>query len=59
MVGELADHKRDVGAIEGAGRNDAMVGAQAPRRSKLRPRRGEEKERRLRAAFGKRSHETS
>ena len=26
----IADHKRDVGAIEGAQRNDAVVGAQAP-----------------------------
>jgi len=35
--GELADHLRDVGAVEGAERNDAVVRAQAPGRAEFRP----------------------
>src|SRR5580693_8389305 len=36
--GEFANHLRDVGAIERAQRDDAVVGAQAPWRSELGPR---------------------
>ena len=36
--GELADHLRDVGAIERGERDDAVMGAQAPGRSEFRPR---------------------
>jgi hypothetical protein len=35
--GELADHERDVGAAQGAERNDAVVRAQAPGRAEFRP----------------------
>jgi hypothetical protein len=55
--GEFADHKRDVGAIEGTKRNDAMVRAQAPRRSKLGPGGRDDEERRLRAALGQSLHQ--
>ena len=40
--GEFADHQRDVGAIEGAERDDAVVRAQAPGRPEFRPRGREE-----------------
>ena len=55
--GEFADHKRDVGAIERAERDDAVVGAQAPGRAKLGPRGREDEHRRLRAALGEGLHE--
>ena len=55
--GELADHLRDVGAIEWAQRDDAVVRAQAPRRSELGPRGREDEHRRLRAALGERLHQ--
>ena len=55
--GELADHLRDVGAIEGAERDDAVVRAQAPGRAEFRPRGREDEQRRLRAALGERLHQ--
>ena len=55
--GELADHLRDVGAIEGAERDDAVMGAQAPGRAEFRPRGRDDEERRLRAALGKSVHQ--
>ena len=55
--GEFADHKRDVGAIEGAERDDAVVRAQAPGRAELGPRGREDQHRRLRAALGESLHE--
>ena len=55
--GELADHSRDIGAIEGAERNDAVVRAQAPGRPELGPRGREDEERRLRAALCESLHE--
>ena len=56
--GQLADHLRDVGAIEGTERDDAVMRAQAPRRSELGPRGREDEHRRLRAALGERLHQT-
>ena len=53
--GEFADHLRDVGAIEGAQRDDAVVGAQAPGRAKFRPGGRDDEQRRLRAALGERT----
>ena len=44
---ELADHLRDLSAIEGAERDHAVVRAQAPGRSELGPRRRDDEERRL------------
>ena len=55
--GEFADHKRDVGAIEGAERDDAVVGAQAPGRAEFGPRGRENEQRRLRAALGESLHQ--
>ena len=55
--GELADHLRDVGAIEGAERDDAVVRAQAPRRAEFRPRGRDDEERRLSAALGEGLHQ--
>jgi hypothetical protein len=55
--GEFSNHLSDVGAIEGAERNHAVVRAQAPRRTELRPRGREDEERRLSAALGESLHE--
>ena len=55
--GELADHKRDVGAIEGAKRDHAVVRAQAPGRAEFGPRGREDEQRRLRAALGEGLHQ--
>ena len=54
---ELADHVRDVGAIEGAERDHAVVRAQAPGRAEFRPRCREDEHRRLRAALGEGLHQ--
>jgi hypothetical protein len=54
--GELANHLRNVGAIEGAERDDAVVGAQAPWRSELGPGGRDDEERRLLAALGESLH---
>jgi len=50
--GEFADHPRDVGAIEGAERNDTVVRAQAPGRAEFRSRGREDEKRRLRTSLG-------
>jgi hypothetical protein len=55
--GELADHPRDVGAIEGAERDHAVMRAQAPRRAEFRPRRREDQHRRLRTTLGENLHQ--
>ena len=52
--GELADHLRDVGPIERAERDNAMVRAKAPGRSELGPRGREDEHRRLGAALRER-----
>jgi len=50
--GDFADHAHDLGAIEGAERDDAVVRAQAPWRAEFGPRGREDEQRRLRAALG-------
>ena len=55
--GKFAHHLRDIGAIEGAKRDDAVVRAQAPGRPELRPRGREDEQRRLSAPLGERLHE--
>jgi hypothetical protein len=55
--GEFADHPHDVGAIERAQRDDAVVGAQAPGRAKFGPRGRKDEQRRLRAALGEGLHQ--
>jgi hypothetical protein len=50
--GELADHLSDFGAIEGAERDDAVMGAQAPGRPEIRPRGRDDEERRRAPALG-------
>ena len=50
--GEFADHLSDVGAIERAERDDAMMGARAPGRAEFRPRGREDEQRRLGASLG-------
>ena len=55
--GEFADHLRDVGAIEGAQRDDAVMGAQAPGRAEFRPRCRDDEQRCLRAALGESLHQ--
>ena len=54
--GEFVDHLRDVGAIEGAQRDDDVMGAQAPGRAEFRPPCRDDEERRLRAALGESLH---
>ena len=55
--GELADHARDLRAIERRQRDYAMMRAYVPGRTKLRACSRNDQERRLRAALGKRAHE--
>jgi hypothetical protein len=55
--GEFADHRRDVAAIEGAERNDAVVRAQARGRAEFRSRGREDEKRRLRTSLGESSQE--
>ena len=49
---DFADHACDAGPIQWGQRNQAVVRAQAPRRTELRTGRSQQEQRRLRAAGG-------
>ena len=49
---DFADHARDAGTIQRGQRDQAVVRAQAPRRTELRTGRSQHEQRRLRAAVG-------
>ena len=55
--GQLADHARDLSAIERSQRDDAVMRAYGPGRAKLRACGRNDQERRLTAALGQRAHE--